>query len=54
VQVGGHNIWRKACFEETTVTVRLSLNLFIGCWGYTLDREDKVSGETSVMILLSS
>jgi hypothetical protein len=23
------------------VTIRLSLNLFIGCWGYTLDREDK-------------
>jgi hypothetical protein len=25
------------------VTVRLSSNFIIGCWGYTLDREDRVS-----------
>jgi hypothetical protein len=25
------------------VTVRLSLNFIVGCWGYTLDREDRVS-----------
>jgi hypothetical protein len=36
------------------VTVRLSLNFIIGCWGYTLDREDRVSGETSVAVLYSS
>jgi hypothetical protein len=36
------------------VNVRLSLNFIIGCWGYTIDREDKVSGETSVTILHNS
>jgi hypothetical protein len=25
------------------VIVRLSLNFIIGCWGYTVDREDRVS-----------
>jgi hypothetical protein len=25
------------------VTVKLSLNFIIGCWGYTLDREYRVS-----------
>jgi hypothetical protein len=32
------------------VTVILSLNFIIGCWGYTLDREERVGGETSVAI----
>jgi hypothetical protein len=36
------------------VTVRLSLNFIIGCWGYTLDREGRVSGETCVTVLCSS
>jgi hypothetical protein len=40
--------------RHVSVTVRLSLNFIIGCWGYTLDREDRVSGETSVTILHSS
>jgi hypothetical protein len=33
---------------------RLSLNFLIGCWGYTVDREDRVSGEASVTVLHSS
>jgi hypothetical protein len=36
------------------VTVRLSLNFIIGCWGYTHDREDIVSGKMNVTILHSS
>jgi hypothetical protein len=29
--------------KVVSVTVRLSLNFIIGCWGYTVDREDRVS-----------
>jgi hypothetical protein len=29
--------------RESFVTVRLSLNFIIGCWGSALDREDRVS-----------
>jgi hypothetical protein len=36
------------------VNFRLGLNFNIEFWGYTLDREDKVSGEISVTILHSS
>jgi hypothetical protein len=28
---------------QDNVAVKLSLNFIIGCWGYTLDREDRVS-----------
>jgi hypothetical protein len=35
------------------VTVKLSLNFIIGCWGYTLDREDRVSGKTSVTVCIA-
>jgi hypothetical protein len=34
-------------------TVRLILNSIIGCWGYTLDREDKVSEDKSVTICIA-
>jgi hypothetical protein len=36
------------------VTVRMSLNFSIGWWGYTLDRENKLGGETCVTVLHSS
>jgi hypothetical protein len=39
---------------QRTVTVRLGFSFVIGCWVCTLDREDRVSGETSVMVLHSS
>jgi hypothetical protein len=45
------------CYQSTwhhIVTVRMSLNFIVGCWGYTCDREDRVSGERSVTILHSS
>jgi hypothetical protein len=29
--------------KHKVVTVRLSLNFIIGCWGYTVDSEDRVS-----------
>jgi hypothetical protein len=46
----GHLILGLLC-----VTVRLSLNFIIGCWGYTLDKSTKlVSGETCGTVLHSS
>jgi hypothetical protein len=35
------------------VTIRLSLNFIIGCWDYTFDREDRVSGETCVTVCIA-
>jgi hypothetical protein len=36
------------------VIVTLSINLFIGCWGYTLiERTELISGETSVTVCIA-
>jgi hypothetical protein len=40
-------------FLIQTVTVRLRFNFIIGCWAYTLDREDRVSGEMSVTVCIA-
>jgi hypothetical protein len=39
---------------KNTVTVKLSVDFILGVKIYTLDREDRVSGETSVTVLHSS
>jgi hypothetical protein len=31
------------CQMCVLITIRLSLNFIIGCWGYRFDREDRVS-----------
>jgi hypothetical protein len=38
---------------QVSVTVRLSLNFFIGCWDYALDSEDRVNGETCVTVCIA-